>query len=205
MSYTAGQKLRASQMGGMYVCTSSTRPPGHTGQLIYETDTGRAMFYDGSGWKNFQALETVSHEAAYTQTVAQTIPATTDRPLNFNNAVTTSPDVTRGTSTGGAIANAKFTLNRSGIWSIEAGCRWAAPNSGSQYGIWIGPDNWTSRYAEQFSNSGGTAAFATTCSVISRFASGSAFNVYAWQNSAGTEDTAILGGSNYIRLTWLRP
>lgn len=205
MSYVAGQKLRASQMGGMYVCTSATRPAGHTGQLIYETDTGRAMFYDGSGWKNFQALETVSHEAAYVAAGAQTIPNATDRPLAFATAVTTSSDVTQGTSTAGSIANAKFTINRSGIWSIEAGCRWSAPNIGSQYGIWIGPDNGTSRYAENFSNSGGTAAYSHTCSVISRFASGSTFCVNAFQNSGGNENTAVLNGSNYFRATWLRP
>jgi hypothetical protein len=205
MSYTAGQKLRATQMGGMYVCTSATRPDGHIGQLIYETDTGRAMMYSGSGWINFQALETVSHEAVYTQTIAQTIPTGTDRPLGFNTAVTTSADVTQGTSTGGTIAQAKFTLNRAGVWAIEAGCRWAAPNAASQYGIWIGPDNGTSRYTEQFSNAGGVAAFSTTCHTTQRFANGSTFNVYAFQNSGGNEDTAILNGSNFFRATWLRP
>jgi hypothetical protein len=50
MSYTAGQKLRATQMGGRYVCTSTTRPPGHVGQEIYETDFKRFMMYDGTQW-----------------------------------------------------------------------------------------------------------------------------------------------------------
>lgn len=49
MSYTAGQKLRASQMS-VYVCTSTTRPIGHVGQLIYETDFRRFVMYDGSQW-----------------------------------------------------------------------------------------------------------------------------------------------------------
>jgi hypothetical protein len=204
VSFTAGQKLRASQMQG-YVCTSGTRPAGHTGQLIYETDTGRWMFYSGSGWLNFQAVETVSHEVAYTQTISQSIPTSTDRPLGFNNAVTTSTDVTQGTSTGGSIANGKFTLNRAGIWTIDAGIRWAAPNSASQYGIWLGPDNGTSRYAAQFSNSGGTANFDMSLSATSRFASGTTFNVYAWQNSGGAESTDILGGSTFFRACWMRP
>jgi hypothetical protein len=88
------------------------------------------MFYSGSGWLNFQAVETVSHEVAYTQTIAQSIPTGTDRPLGFNNAVTTTTDVTQGTSTGGSIANGKFTLNRAGMWTIDAGIRWAAPELG---------------------------------------------------------------------------
>ena len=204
MSYTAGQKLRATQMS-MYVCTSATRPDGHTGQLIYETDTGRAMMYSGSTWINFQALETVSHEWAATQTIAQSIPSATDRPLAFNNVVTTSPDVTQGTSTAGAIAQGKITINRAGIWSIEAGIRWAAPNAAAQYGIWISSDGGTSRYANQFSNAGGTSDFDQSCGIVSRFASGSTFVVNAFQNSGGAESTAILNGAVYMRATWIRP
>ena len=49
MTFTAGQKVRASQMPG-YVCTSSTRPTGHSGQTIFETDTGLMMMYTGSAW-----------------------------------------------------------------------------------------------------------------------------------------------------------
>ena len=52
MSYTAGQKLRATQMS-MYVCTSATRPDGHTGQLIYETDTDAFQVYNGSAWVEY--------------------------------------------------------------------------------------------------------------------------------------------------------
>jgi hypothetical protein len=205
MSYTAGQRVRASQMGGMYVCTSSTRPDGHIGQLIYETDTGRAMMYSGTGWINFQALETVAHEWAATQTIAQSIPTVTDRPLAFNNVITTTPDVTQGTSTAGAIAQGKITINRAGIWSIEAGIRWSVAVSGSQYGIWISSDGGTSRFANQFSNQGGTAAFDQSASIMSRFASGSTFVVNAWQNSAGAVNTGILNGAVYLRATWIRP
>ena len=108
MSFTAGQKLRASQMPG-YVCTSSTRPTGHSGQIIYETDTGFFMWYNGSNWDYLQATSGISHEAEYYASTAQTIPTATDRPLAFDTAVITSSDVTRGTSTAGTISNAKFT------------------------------------------------------------------------------------------------
>jgi hypothetical protein len=204
MSYTAGQKLRASQMS-VYVCTSSTHPTGHSGQIIYETDTGMFLAYIGSAFVDFAASAAVSHIASYTQTIAQTIPTGTDRPLGFNNAVTTTADVTQGTSTGGTIANGKFTLNRAGVWTISAGIRWTAPNSASQYGLWIGPDNATSRYAAQFQNVGGTTAFDQTCTITDRFASGATFNAYAFQNSGGNEDTVNLNGSTFFRAIWIRP
>lgn len=205
MSYTAGQKLRASQMSG-YVCTSSTRPAGHSGQVIIETDTGMSKIYTGSSWIDYAAWDpTVSHECAYTQTIAQTIPTGTDRPLGFNTAVTTTTDVTQGTATGGSIANGKFTLNRGGVWAICAGIRWAAPNAASQYGIWLGPDNGTSRFANQLQNCGGTSAFDQSVAVTDRYASAQTFNVYAFQNSGGNEDTAILNGAIYFRAVWIRP
>jgi hypothetical protein len=36
------------------ICTSSSRPsaPGE-GRMIYETDTNKALVYDGSNWKTF--------------------------------------------------------------------------------------------------------------------------------------------------------
>lgn len=49
MAYTAGQKLRASQMT-VAVCTAATRPAGHSGQIAFETDTGKLILYNGSAW-----------------------------------------------------------------------------------------------------------------------------------------------------------
>jgi hypothetical protein len=37
------------QTGGM-ICTSATRPTGYNGLQIYETDTFRLMFHNGTGW-----------------------------------------------------------------------------------------------------------------------------------------------------------
>lgn len=49
---------RISQSG---VCTSSTRPASpYVGQLIYETDTGRNLFWDGSNWVGDQESFTVA-------------------------------------------------------------------------------------------------------------------------------------------------
>lgn len=71
MTFTAGQKLRASQMPG-YVCTSSTRPSGHSGQIIYETDTDRLVMYTGSSWRYITPEATASSIQTDSGTVTST-------------------------------------------------------------------------------------------------------------------------------------
>jgi len=204
MSYTAGQKLRASQMS-VYVCTSATHPAGHTGQLIYETDTGLYAWYDGSAWRSFVATGVTNHEAEYYLSGTQTIPTATDRPVGFDTSVITASDVTQGTSTAGSIANAKFTLNRAGIWSIDAAIRWATTSSGNRYGLWIGPDNGTTRYGEQFSIPNGTAAFTPSAGFTKRFVAGDTIVVNAFQDSGSNKDVAVVNQGTHIHLTWMRP
>jgi hypothetical protein len=57
--FTTGQVLTAGRMNqmrnneniGHRVCTSTTRPSSpDTGTMIYETDTGRVMFWNGASW-----------------------------------------------------------------------------------------------------------------------------------------------------------
>jgi hypothetical protein len=149
--------------------------------------------------------ELVFHEAAYTAAGSQSIPTGTDTPLAFatNNYATT--DVTIGTSTGGSIANAKFTLNRGGLWIIEGGVRIGNAVSGKSYGIWLGPDGGTTRYRASFISNGGVDAMEFAVSVCNRFAAGSAVNLNFWHNEGVARVTTLLNGGNSIRLAWLRP
>lgn len=39
-----------AMLGGIILCTSSTRPTARTGAVIYETDTGLYQSYNGSAW-----------------------------------------------------------------------------------------------------------------------------------------------------------
>lgn len=71
MAYTAGQKLRASQMS-TFACTSATRPAGHSGQTIYETDTGRILVYTGSAWRSILPEVTVQSAPGDSGTVTST-------------------------------------------------------------------------------------------------------------------------------------
>jgi hypothetical protein len=43
-------RTRAAGLGGVQVCTSTTRPTAFAGLTIFETDTARLLVHDGTGW-----------------------------------------------------------------------------------------------------------------------------------------------------------
>ena len=58
VTWTTGDFATATKLNQMAdqcvtTCTSSTRPTGIEGRLIFETDTDRVMIYDGTGWRQF--------------------------------------------------------------------------------------------------------------------------------------------------------
>jgi hypothetical protein len=173
---------------------------------VFETDTRMYAMYDGAAWVQYLAAGGATvHEAEYYATVAQSIPSGTDTPLGFPTAITSSADVTVGTSTGGAIPSAKFTLNRTGLWLAVATCRLVCA-SGQSGGIWMGLDNAaTPRIAEAIDSAGGVATGAHNIAAFRRMGSGTNLNIYAWQNSGTAKLTDILNTAVKIQLAWLRP
>jgi hypothetical protein len=158
-----------------------------------------------------------SHEAEYYNGGVQTLTPSGDRPLSFPTAMATTPDVTKGIATGGSTPDAKFTLNRDGIWAIDAGFRLNGMQDGYSAGIWLGLDNTAAfRLAGAFntnavlantvSASGGptgpTQEWSIAC--VRRFGIGTALNVYAWHNSQGNKNSEPLGQTIHFRATWLR-
>jgi hypothetical protein len=158
-----------------------------------------------------------SHEAEYYNGSVQTLTPGGDRPLSFPTAMATTPDVTKGIATGGSTADAKFTLNRDGIWAIDAGFRLNGMQDGYSSGIWLGLDNsaafrlagsFTTNavLANQTSTSGGptgpTLEWSIAC--VRRFGIGTALNIYGWHNSQGNKNSEPLGQTIHFRATWLR-
>lgn len=193
---------------GAFVCTSTTRPSSpYSGQIVFETDTQMFAFWSGSAWIQFVGPTTGSavHEVEYYQSAAQSLPNAADTPLNFDTAVTTSADVTRGTSATGSIANGKFTLNRAGLWAVDAGFRMQTASTFSA-GIWIGLDgSGTFRFAGSMQNSGGSANIETSCSFSRRFGAGTSLSVYAWHNTGSAKNTDPFSQCTHFRAAWLRP
>lgn len=69
-SQITDRRRRASALGGIVVCTSTTRPTSglYEGLFIYETDTDKLLGYDGSGWVTAAALGAFP---SYTPTLTQ--------------------------------------------------------------------------------------------------------------------------------------
>jgi hypothetical protein len=196
------------------VSTTSAIVAPYTNQLIYNTTDNIIYKYTGSAWIEAAALgpnvfSTTSgatlHEASYTSTANQTITTGTDTPLAFATSDYTCNDVTRGTSTAGSVANAKFTLGKAGLWLIEGGVRTAGTTSAKSYGIWFGPDGGTTRYRNSFANNGGTDAMEFNICCVRRFASGTALCLNFWHNQGSNHTVTPLLGSNSLRLVWMRP
>jgi hypothetical protein len=156
------------------------------------------------------------NEAEYYASTIQSIAANGDRPLAFPVVGSATSIVTKGTATGGATGDAKFTILRDGVWTIDAGYRITGLTDGYSGGIWLGLDGTAAfRLCGSFTTQatlGNTAnpgplgpSMEWSISCTRRFGTGTAFNVYGWHNSTGAKNSDPLGQTNHIRLVWLRP
>jgi hypothetical protein len=158
-----------------------------------------------------------SHEVEYYNGAVQSIAPNGDRPLAFPTAAQLSSDVTKGTSTTGAVPDARFLLNRDGVYAIDAGFRLNGLQDGYSAGIWVGLDGTTAfRFAGSFtagavlantvSASGGPAGPTQewTVSFTRRFGAATPLVVYAWHNSQLAKNSEPLGQTIHFRAAWLR-
>jgi hypothetical protein len=205
MTYTAGQKVRASQMTG-YVCTSSTRPTGHSGQMIYETDTGMYAGYVGGAWRYLFATGEIGSDASFNAASNQTIGNAVDTVIAFGTDLVTSPLVVKGTTGAGHY----FRLQRAGRWLATSTIRWASNATGERYNaILVGG----SVRASQGALLAGTSPVTHNLTAAFRVAIGdqntSAADVHmtAYQSSGANRDLEANSGSrwNSIQLSWLGP
>lgn len=198
MAYTAGQKLRASAMS-VYVCTSSTRPAGHSGQLIYETDTGMYAAYDGSTWRYLapDGTGSVRTDVQFNASVAQSIPNSTYTIIAFGTDNLTSSLVTKATNGAGH----QFTLNRAGVWSAQCTLRYVgSANARETYGELNGTPGVLAA-ASQLTN----INVPTTIhfGVTKWFAAGTVLYVRGIQSSGGNLNTDPTAGWTRLNLAWL--
>ncbi len=145
------------------------------------------------------------HECEYQATTVQAIPSGVDRPIAYPTAMWLTPDVTKGTSTAGAIPDARFQLNRDGVWAIDAGAR-IQVGANVSGGIWLGLDGGGMRFAASIPNSGQQAANVELgVSCVRRFGAATGLNVNCWHNAGVSKNTDPFNQSMHFRATWLRP
>jgi hypothetical protein len=206
MTFTAGQKARASQMPG-YVCTSGTRPTGHSGQIIYETDTGMTAIYTGSAWYYLAPTGEIASDAEYQANATQTISTGANTFAAFGQNNFTSPLVTKGVTGAGHY----FRLVRAGRWAISCTIRWASAATGERYSsLRCGG---TRTLASQGSALSGTNAVTQNTSVLKRISAAEAntsaadVDVLVFQNSGGNRDLEFSDTNGYgrINFAWLGP
>jgi hypothetical protein len=156
------------------------------------------------------------NEAEYYASTIQSIAANGDRPLAFPVVGSATALVTKGIATGGATADARFTISRDGVWTIDAGYRITGLSDGYSGGIWLGLDGTAAfRFCGSFTTQATLANQANpgpngpsmewSISCTRRFGTGTSFNVYGWHNSPAAKNSDPLGQTNHIRLVWLRP
>ncbi|NIJ10631.1 hypothetical protein FHU38_000975 [Saccharomonospora amisosensis] len=121
----------------------------------------------------------------------QSIAASTDTPLQFNNITTATPLVTV-TGTGNSI----FTLQRDGVWEIHAGIRHNGANV-LQLSIYEGAGGF-SLAALRASDSGTPTA---ACSLNRYFTAGSAIRVNAWHPTTAATVSST-GESTHLDITY---
>lgn len=198
MTYTAGQKLRASEMSG-YTCTSATRPTGHTGQIIYETDTGQTAIYTSGGtWKYLAPTGEVSTGAEYNATSAQTVATSSDTVIAFGTENVASSLVTRGTSGAGHT----FTLNRAGLWQIGVTLRYNGVAANRETYIEIRESGYGIMAADSVVTN---LNLATTmhCTVSKVFEATDVVFARTFQSSGGNLNTIETQGWTRINLNWI--
>ena len=145
-------------------------------------------------------------EAEYYASAGQSIPNGVDRPLGFDTTVRSSSYVSRGTSTAGSISNAKYTLNLSGLWTIDIGLRYGAAAGNQVSGVFLAPDTGLAvRYTGNIVTHTTAGAIELTASCTRRFTAGDTVCAYAVHTAAAALSTQALNQSNHIRLVWVRP
>ncbi|MBL8926313.1 MAG: hypothetical protein JNM77_08740 [Pseudonocardia sp.] len=193
MGYTAGQKLRASQLGPV-PCTSTTRPAGpHEGLLIVESDTGMTAIYSGSAWRYLAPTGAVSTHGEYNQSGTQSAANASGTRVAFGNESTSTPLVTRAADGAGH----KFTLNRSGLWSVTLSLRTSSAN-GERHG------SINDAVGEVAANSYTGNGFAQlNVALVRHFSAGAVLTCNLWQSTGGSINIEGSNGQTRLHIAWI--
>lgn len=172
------------------VCTSSTRPTGNAlyeGVRIYETDTDRILYYNGSAWVIIGGTVVPTCRVYNSANISHTTSGTAQA-LTFNSE---RYDVSSMHSTSSNTGRITIPTNWAGKYSVGASVGFASNATGyRQISIRL---NGTTDIV--FHNTNAISGLVTrlSCSTIYEFAAGDYIEVFANQTSGGALDVLAQG------------
>lgn len=196
MVYTG---LAWRQRGGPHDLTAAQRgaltvPQGlHRGYQAYETDTGVLLLWSGTAWR---VLDGGGH-ARYNSTGAAVTAMGTSVAMKvaFPTAEDAHPDISVDA------ANQVFTLNRAGLWHIDAVVNIGIATAG-RFLVYINDGVGTTTYAAHATIPGAAGSIEPPVSTTKRFAAGSTISIGAYSTPAGS--SMVSGARTNVAFTFLR-
>ncbi len=181
------------------------------GQLVFSTQDNLVYRWNGADWIGSVATgggavgttaTPTRHEARYeTRGNVQSFASGVDTRSRFPTVVYASPDITASAN------NDTFTLNRAGIWSIDAAFRMTAPGGSGEYHTYMAITDGVNtgiRYTNTMSRWFNTSPGTMSCATTNFFNAGATVSVIFWTDNAGRVHDAGWANVNHVSLTWLR-
>lgn len=160
----------------VWTCTSSTRPTGVEGRVIYETDTDRLWVYSGSAWVLIGWATSAGRAWVSLTDAAQSIATASATDITWGTEVA-DPD---GWTSGGS-ATLTVPSGFDGLYIVSYSGTWASGTLGTTPGVFI-LHNGTNIAGANGPTFGQIHSVNTTVAL----AAGDTLKIQAYQNSGGS-------------------
>lgn len=145
------------------------------------------------------------HEARYYVDANYAFPQLAELKFYLNGVAYSSADVTR--TLGTTATGSTFTLNRAGLWLLEAGMRYLSggTTAAKRYiAISDGTNMSTNRYVHQSEIPSAAVPSTISLATTMRFSAGATVGFWGYQMSGGNLNLDSTWGASHFSLTWLR-
>ena len=182
-----------SKLGGVILCTSSTRPTGRNGAVIFQTDTGTYMFHNGSAWVPWNPNNLFKYKTA-NETVNNTTTLQNDDDL-FAAVLANSVYLVTGNLRVASQTNADFIIN----WTAPSGYAfdWSlhtlAASAASITDDYLG--GYAAGSQPPLAGLGGSTVIAKVEGLLTIAGTAGTFRLQWAQNTAQASGTSLLSGS----------
>jgi len=171
------------------------------GDLAVLTTDNMLYRYTGATWIGVLHLNAEGH-AKYKNIATQSVPSHTTRKLYLPTAVDTTVDVTL--TAGTTLTGSYLTLNRAGLWTLDAGVLFGFGAGTTFRGFSLSDDVHTTTWKSS-SGYSTTAALSLDVSTTRRFAAGQRVAAWAYHEVGVASDVNFEGESTSLTATWRGP